>query len=581
MPVPDSISRLRIRGWFRSVVFYELAVRSFFDSNADGIGDLPGVTSKLDYLRDLGVGAIWLLPFYPSPWRDDGYDIADHYSIDRRFGTIEDLRALLRAAHNREIRVVGDLVTNHVSDQHPWFQEARADRDSPRRSWFLWSDSGREFSRARIIFPDFERSNWTWDDVAGQYYFHRFFSFQPDLNYDEPAVRAEMLRVADFWLSQGLDGFRCDAVPYLFKREGTRNQSLPEVHEFFRELRAMMDARFPGTVLVAEANQSVPETVAYFGGGQEFQMVMHFPLMPNLYLALAEGRPRRILDGIRATLGGVPADCGWAYFLRNHDEVTLEQVSDEERTLFRREYAQAEGSILNGGVRRRLAPLLDGDDASVLLLNALILALPGAPFLYYGDEIGMGDRLDLPDREGVRTPMQWDSGPNGGFSTAPASQLTRPLVEDPRFGPAVRNVVQEERNPSSLLRRMQHLAGVRNQHASIFASDRFSPVDLGGSPVLAFWRSAGPHHILCLFNFAREEASGTVGLPPTVGPHPTQLTHEGSSVEVGPGQVRFRLERRAFQWVRFPAIPQQPQPGAPGAVVNAPGGAGPASPATR
>ena len=551
---------LRDEAWFRSAVFYEIAVRAFYDANGDGIGDLAGVTEKLDYLRELGVGAIWLLPYYCSPWRDDGYDISDHYTIDPRFGTMADLDRLIGEAHDREIRVIGDLVTNHVSDQHPWFQEARRDRASPRRSWFLWSDTGKEFSRARIIFPDFEGSNWTWDDVAGQYFFHRFYSWQPDLNYDEPAVRAEMLRVAEFWLARGLDGFRCDAVPYLFKREGTRCQSLPEVHEFFRELRAMMDARFPGTVLVAEANQSIPETVPYFGDGHEFQMVMHFPLMPNLYLALGESNPARIRHVLRATLPGMPPDCGWAYFLRNHDELTLEQVSDDERAMFNREYAGTPGAVLNGGVRRRLTPLLGGDDSSVLLLQAVILGLPGAPFLYYGDEIGMGDHLDLPDRDGVRTPMQWNDGPNAGFSTAPSSLLTRPIVTEPGYDPSVRSVSVEARDPRSLLVRLRTLLGVRNSHAEIFGSERWSPVDLGDHPILAFWRPGAAYHVLCLFNFLPATVAGSLPLPAGVEPRPTDLYPGDSTHEVVDGVVRFRLDRRAFAWLRFPSQETGPQP---------------------
>jgi maltose alpha-D-glucosyltransferase / alpha-amylase len=557
-----AVVRPSLRGpdWFRAVVFYELSVRTFYDGNGDGIGDLVGATAKLDYLRELGIGAVWLLPIYPSPWHDDGYDVSDHYSVDPRFGTLDDFDRFVDAAHERGIRVIGDLVTNHVSEQHPWFQEARRDRHSPRRSWFLWSDTGKEFSRARIIFDDSEVSNWTWDEVAGQYYFHRFFAWQPDLNYDEPAVRAEMLRVADFWMSRGLDGFRCDAVPYLFKREGTRCQSLPEVHVFFHELRAMMDARFPGSALVAEANQSIPETVPYFGGGKEFQMVMQFPIMPNFYLALGENNPKRVVDVLRATLPGVPADCGWAYFLRNHDELSLEQVSDAERALLQREYATAPGAILNGGIRRRLAPILGGDDASVLLLTSVILGLPGAPFLYYGDEIGMGDRLDLPDRDGVRTPMQWDDSPNGGFSRAPPEALTRPLVVDPDYAPKVRSVAVEDTRPNSLLARMRNLIGVRNAHASIFMAEQIGSVDLGDAPVLGYWRPGLEHHILCLHNFSQGAAAGVIPIPGGVEPTPTELIGAGSSLDVEGDAVRFRLERRSFAWVRFPARPTQPQP---------------------
>ncbi|HTS32451.1 MAG TPA: alpha-amylase family protein [Thermoplasmata archaeon] len=543
---------LRAPAWFRRVVFYELSVRSFRDSNGDGIGDLPGVVEKLDYLRELGIGAIWLLPFFRSPWRDDGYDISDHYSVDPRLGTLDDLSALVEGAHARGMRVIGDFVSNHVSDQHPWFQEARRDRNSPHRSWFLWSDTGKEFSRARTIFQGAESSNWTWDEAAGQYYFHRFFASQPDLNYDTPAVRAEMLNVARFWLGRGLDGFRCDAVPYLIKREGTACQSLPEVHQFFQEVRAMMDTEFPGTALVAEANQTVPETVAYFDQGREFPMVMHFPLMPNLFLALAESNPRRILDVLRTTLPIVPPDCGWAYFLRNHDELTLDPLSEEERALFLRAYQPAHGSEIYTGLRRRLAPLVGGDDASVLLLTALILALPGSPYLYYGDEIGMGDRLDLPDRDPVRTPMQWTAGPTGGFSSAAPEALTRPLVTDPEYAPAVRNVEDEDRLPFSLLGHMRMLLRVRGAHATLFGRERFTGIDLGDSPVLGFWRPGSEYEVLCLYNFSDRPAAGTVPLSPTVWASPVELLRGGSNSTLGEAEYRFRLGRRGFSWTLFP-----------------------------
>ena len=544
-------SDLRAPDWFRTVVFYELPVRSFYDSNGDGIGDLAGVTEKLDYLRDLGVGAVWLLPFYVSPWKDDGYDICDHYRVDPRFGTMDDLAALVEGAHARGIRVLGDLVTNHISDQHPWFQEARKDRSSPYRSWFLWSDTGKEFSRARLMFPDYEHSNWTWDDAAGQYYFHRFFAWQPDLNYDTPAVHAEMLNFARFWLARGLDGFRCDAVPYLYKREGTKCQSLPEVHQFFQTLRAMMDAEFPGTALVAEANQSVPETVAYFDQGKEFQMVLHFPAMPNFFLSIGDQNPKRVLDVLRATLPGVPGDCGWAYFLRNHDELSLEQVSDEERALFFREFDSTPGARIHNGIRRRLAPLLKGDDSSIVLLTALILGLPGSPYLYYGDEIGMGDRLDLTDRDGVRTPMQWSSGPNAGFSTAPPEELTRPIVTDAPFAPAARNVADEDRQPGSLLWRVRTLLRIRASHAAVFGSERFEGIELGDSPVLGFWRPSAEYRLLGLYNFAPEPATVTVPLPPTVWASPVELLRTGSSSTVVGHDYLARLDRRGFSWTLF------------------------------
>ncbi len=550
---------LRTGSWFRSVVFYEIPVRSFFDSNGDGIGDLPGVTAKLDYLGRLGVGAIWLLPFYVSPWRDEGYDISDHYAIHPKLGTVDDFDRLVEEAHRRGIRVLGDYVANHVSTDHPWFQEARRDRSSPYRAWFLWSDTGTEFSRVRVIFRDEETSNWSWDEVAGQYYFHRFFASQADLNYDAPAVRAEMIRYARFWLGRGLDGFRCDAVPYLFKREGTRSQSLPEVHQFFREVRAMMDREFPGTVLVAEANQSVPETIPYFGEGREFQMVMHFPLMPNLFLALGEEDPRRIVHVLRATLPA-PGGTSWAYFLRNHDEVTGEHLSEDEREMMLWLYGRDPRAVLNHGLRRRLAPMLDGDDDRVEMMTALLLGLPGAPYLYYGDEIGMGDRLDLPDRDGVRTPMQWSEGPTAGFSTASPDRLVRPIVSDPRFAPSVRSVAGEEGRDGSLLERVRALLSVRNERAETFSSPLYDALELPGSPVFGFVRPGPAEHILCLYNLSRSEVEVQARLPAWSAPHPTELLGHERRLTVTEGALRGRLPPYGFAWVGFPRVPDPPPP---------------------
>ncbi len=561
----DRVRPLRHGNWFRSAVFYEIPVRSFFDSNGDGIGDLPGVTAKLDYLADLGVGAVWLLPYYPSPWRDEGYDVADHYAIHPQLGTIGDLDRLVEEAHRRGIRVLGDYVMNHVSTDHPWFQEARRDRSSPFRSWFLWSDTGTEFSRARVIFRDSEGSNWSWDPVAGQYFFHRFTATQADLNYDTPAVRAEMLNVARFWLGHGLDGFRCDAVPYLIKREGTRCQSLPEVHRYFRELRALLDREFPGTVLVAEANQSIPETVPYFGDGREFQMVMHFPLMPNLFLALGEEDPRRVRHVLRATLPA-PGATSWAYFLRNHDEVTGEQLSDDEREMLLWFYGRHPRAVLNGGLRRRLAPMLDGDDRRIEMMTALLLGLPGAPFLYYGDEIGMGDRPDLPDRDGVRTPMQWSDGPTAGFSTAPADRLVRPLVTEPRFGPAARSVEGETGRPGSLLERCRTLLRVRNARAEAFSSPLFEALETPGAPVLAFVRPGASEHVLCLYNFASTVADVQVRVPAWSAPNPTDLLDRGIALHVVDGALGCRLDPFGFAWVGFPPVPTDP-----GAATRDPG----------
>jgi maltose alpha-D-glucosyltransferase/alpha-amylase len=551
----DAPQDLRGPEWFRRITFYELPVRSFCDSNGDGIGDLPGVTSKLDYLQDLGIGAIWLLPFFLSPWRDDGYDISDYYRVDPRFGTIDDLDRLVEEAHRRDIRVLGDLVTNHVSDQHPWFQEARKDRSSPYRSWFLWSDTGREFSLAPVIFPDFEPSNWTWDELAGQYYFHRFFHWQPDLNYDNPAVPAELLKVARFWLDHGLDGFRCDAVPYLFKREGTACENLPEVHGFFGSLRTMMDREFPGTVLLAEANQSIPKSAEYFGRGREFQMVFHYPAVPSLFLAVADRTPGRLLQVIRSSITAARAGGAWAYYLRNHDGLNPGPLSEEERERFFRAYDTAPGARVHHELRRRLAPLLAGDDRSVLLLISVILGLPGVPFLYYGDEIGMGDRLDLPDRDPVRTPMQWTNGPSAGFSSAPPEQLTRPLVADPQYVPVARNVAMESSSPGFLLNKIRTLLRVRRAHAAAFGGDQFELVDLPESPIVAFWRGGSKRRILCLHNFSTETVPVEAPVRESPGVPPVDLIGFGSSWTVSNGTFRALLEGRGSSWTLFATPP--------------------------
>ena len=548
-------SPLRLGDWFRSTVFYEIVVRSFADSNGDGIGDLNGITAHLDYLADLGVAAIWLTPFFRSAWRDEGYDIVDHFAVDPSLGTIDDLDRLVREAHARRIRVVGDLVTNHVSVDHPWFEAARRDRASPYRPYFLWSDTGKEFSRTRVIFVDSEPSNWTWDAAAGQYYFHRFYASQPDLNHDHPAVRETMMQFARFWLSHGLDGLRCDAVPYLFKREGTTSQSLPEVHSYFQELRAMMDREFPGTVLIAEANQTIAETMPYFNAGHEFQVVMHFPLMPNLYLALAEGDARRIRHILQATLP-VPAGCCWAFFLRNHDELTLELASDDERRTMVARFGRDPRAVLNFGLRRRIAPMLAGDDPTLEMMHALLLALPGAGFLYYGDEIGMGDRIDLPDRDGVRTPMQWTNAPGAGFSTAAPDRFVRPLVHDPAFGPAARNVADELRDPASLLGRIRRLIAARRASPEMGGAG-YVPLDALPSPVLGFWRTGEEASTLCLFNFGSERADGRLEAETGRAPEPTALAGRGR-VRVGPEGLDYAVESLGYVWWRFVRAPGTP-----------------------
>ncbi|MCL5989152.1 MAG: maltose alpha-D-glucosyltransferase, partial [Candidatus Thermoplasmatota archaeon] len=392
--------------WYRDAVFYELHVKGYYDSTNDGTGDFRGLSMKLDYLKDLGIDAIWLLPFYKSPLRDDGYDISDYYSIQPEYGTLDDFKNFIERAHSLGIRVIADLVLNHVSDQHEWFQESKSSRNSKRRNWFIWTDDPTKFSEARIIFVDSERSNWAYEPVTQQYYFHRFYSHQPDLNYDNPEVREEIKNVVRFWLNIGLDGFRADAVPFLFKREGTNCENLPETHNFFKELRKMMDEEFPGTILLAEANEWPTETKKYFGNGDEFHMAFNFPLMPRIFVSLAKRDSFPIIDIIEQTKD-IPENCDWCIFLRNHDELTLEMVTDEERDIMYKEYVKIPKMKLNIGIRRRLAPLLDNDRSTIELVNALIFSLPGTPIIYYGDEIGMGDNIYLGDRNGVRTPMQW------------------------------------------------------------------------------------------------------------------------------------------------------------------------------
>jgi maltose alpha-D-glucosyltransferase/alpha-amylase len=451
--------------WFKDAVFYEVPIRSFYDANGDGSGDFRGLAQKLDYVRDLGVDCIWILPMYPSPLRDDGYDIASFLEIHPDLGSVNDFRLFLDAAHARGLKVIADLVMNHTSDQHPWFQEARRDPTSPKRNYYVWSDDPARYSGARVVFIDTEPSNWTFDPVAGQYYWHRFFDHQPDLNYDNPEVWREMFEITRFWLNLGLDGFRCDAVPYLYEREGTNCENLPETHAFLQALRRMVDAEFPGKIMLAEANQWPEDVIAYFGTEEhpEFHMGFHFPVMPRMYMALRRADRSPIVDIMRRT-PAIPDGCQWATFLRNHDELTLEMVTLEERHYMWDEYAPNPRMRSNLGIRRRLAPLVENRRNQIELLNALMLSMPGSPCLYYGDEVGMGDNIWLRDRNGVRTPMQWSSDRNAGFSTA--LQLWAPVISDPLFGYQHVNVYDQARAPGSLLNWTRRILQVRRRHPS-------------------------------------------------------------------------------------------------------------------
>jgi maltose alpha-D-glucosyltransferase/alpha-amylase len=509
------------RLWYKDAIFYELRVGTFYDSNGDGIGDLRGLTQRLDYLQDLGVTTLWLLPFYPSPKRDDGYDIAHYTKVHSEIGSSGDFRQLLREAHERGLRVVTELVLNHTSDQHPWFQRARrARKGSRQRNWYVWTDDPDKYPAARIIFTDYETSNWTWDPLAKQYYWHRFFSHQPDLNFDNPEVRKAMIQVVDFWFELGVDGLRLDAVPYLYERDGTSCENLPETHAFLAELRRHVDDKFRNRMLLAEANQWPEDAVAYFGKGDECHMAFHFPIMPRLYMALRMEDHYPILDILEQT-PEIPEDCQWAIFLRNHDELTLEMVSDEERDYMVRAYAGDPQARINLGIRRRLAPLLNNNRKRIELMNALLFSLPGTPVLYYGDEIGMGDNVYLGDRNGVRTPMQWSPDRNAGFSRANPQQLFLPPIVDPEYHYEAVNVETQQSNPSSLLWWTKRLMGLRKQHLA-FGRGSLQPV-ASQRRILAFLRRHGEEVVLVVANLSRFSQYAELDLSEFRGQVPVEL----------------------------------------------------------
>jgi maltose alpha-D-glucosyltransferase/alpha-amylase len=496
--------------WYKDAVFYEVYVRAYKDSNGDGHGDLLGVVEKLDYLQELGVTCLWLQPTYPSPLKDDGYDIADYYGIHPDYGTLDDFKTLIDEAHKRGLRVITDLVMNHTSDQHPWFQAARKDKNSPYRDYYVWSDTDDKYSETRIIFLDTEPSNWTWDEEAGQYFWHRFYASQPDLNYDSPAVQAEMLKILSYWLDMGIDGFRADAVPYLFEREGTNCENLPETHVFLKKVRAYINEHYPDRILLAEANQWPEDVMPYFGdGSNEFHMGFHFPLMPRLYMSLAKA-DRSSLEWILERTPDLPDDTQWCIFLRNHDELTLEMVTEEERQWMWNRYAPDPRMKLNLGIRRRLAPLVDNDARKVGLLNSMLFTFPGSPIIYYGDEIGMGDNIWLFDRNGVRTPMQWDTSQNAGFSNA--EKLYAPIINDETFALEKINVASQENDPNSMLNIIRHMVATRKEH-KVFGWGDFNWVEVGTKAVAAYTRSFEDETIFALNNLSDE--SHTIELDKT------------------------------------------------------------------
>ena len=542
-----SLEQSRDPLWFKRAVFYEVLIRGFRDSNGDGTGDIRGLTEKLDYLQWLGVDCIWLLPIYESPLRDGGYDISDFMKVLPEFGDLGDFVQLVDEAHKRGMRIIADLVMNHSSDQHPWFQASRSDPDGPYGDYYVWSDTDEPYSEARIIFVDTEKSNWTWDPVREQFYWHRFFSHQPDLNYESPAVQTEMIEVLKFWLDLGIDGFRLDAVPYLFEELGHNGENHPKTHEFLKRVRKEVDALYPDRVMLCEANQWPEDVVEYFGeDGDECQMAFHFPLMPRLFMAVRR-ESRYPISEILANTPAIPKNCQWGIFLRNHDELTLEMVSDDERDYMYEEYAKDPRMKSNVGIARRLAPLLENSRDQIELFTGLLLSLPGSPVLYYGDEIGMGDNIYLGDRDGVRTPMQWNADRNAGFSTADPQQLYLPAILDPVYGYQALNVEAQMRSSSSLLHWTRKMLAVRKQHP-VFGMGDYQELGSSNPSVLAFVREFGDDKVLCVNNLSRFPQPVELDLRRFEGMVPVELTGLVHFPKVGELPYLLSLPGHGFMW---------------------------------
>jgi len=537
--------------WYKDAIIYELPVKAFLDSNADGIGDFRGLTEKLDYLEDLGVTALWLLPMYPSPFKDDGYDISNYLDIHRDYGTLKDFDEFLGEAHRRGMRVITELVANHTSDQHPWFQEARRNPHSRYRDFYVWSDTDKRYADTRIIFTDTERSNWAWDPEAKLYYWHRFFSHQPDLNYDNPDVRDEMIRVMKFWLDKGVDGLRVDAVPYLIEREGTSCENLPESHAVIKEIRKALDEAYPDRMLLAEANQWPVDVRPYFGDSDEFHMAFHFPLMPRIFMAIRKADRHPITEILRQT-PPIPPACQWALFLRNHDELTLEMVTDDERDYLYREYATDPRMRLNIGIRRRLAPLMDNDRRKIELLNSLLFTMPGTPIVYYGDELGMGDNIYLGDRNGVRTPMQWTGDRNAGFSRAETAQLYLPLNVDPVYGYQALNVEAQQRVPNSLFRWMKRIIAARKKHKT-FGRGTLEFLKPANRAILAYVRKFEGETLLIVNNLAGSAQAVELDLRRFIGSDVIELLGETRFPKIAEHPYQLSLTPYGFFWFRIEA----------------------------
>ncbi|GIH49433.1 trehalose synthase [Microbispora rosea] len=555
-PVPNTFTEEEPRDkyWYKRAVFYEVLIRGFADSNGDGTGDIRGLIEKLDYLQWLGIDCLWLLPLYESPLKDGGYDISDYMKILPDFGDLGDFIRLVDEAHKRGIRVIADLVMNHTSDQHPWFQASRHDPEGPYGDFYVWSDTDEQYKDARIIFIDTEASNWTFDPVRGQYYWHRFFHHQPDLNFENPDVQDAMLEVIRFWLDLGIDGFRLDAIPYLFEQEDTNCENLPATHAYLKRVRADVDRLYPDRVLLAEANQWPADVVEYFGdpvtGGDECHMAFHFPLMPRIFMAVRR-ESRYPISEILAQTPKIPENCQWGIFLRNHDELTLEMVTDEERDYMYSEYAKDPRMRANVGIRRRLATLLDNDRNQIELFTALLLSLPGSPVMYYGDEIGMGDNIWLGDRDGVRTPMQWTPDRNAGFSSCDPGRLYLPVIMDPIYGYQAINVEAQQKSASSLLHFTKRMIEIRKRHP-VFGLGEFTELNSSNPSVLAFVRELGDDRVLCVNNLSRFPQPVELDLRRFEGSTPVECMGGVPFPPIGELPYLLTLPGHGFYWFTLP-----------------------------
>jgi maltose alpha-D-glucosyltransferase / alpha-amylase len=549
LPTPDSLTHTSDPYWYKDAIIYELHVKAFSDSNADGMGDFRGLIERLDYLQDLGVTCLWILPFFPSPLRDDGYDIASYHDVHPDYGSLADFEDFVVEAHRRGLRVITELVINHTSDQHPWFQEARKGPESPYFNHYVWSDTDQRYADARIIFTDTEHSNWTWESSARAYYWHRFFSHQPDLNFDNPDVCQAVLDTLRFWLDRGVDGLRLDAIPYLFEREGTNCENLPETHRYLKELRAAIDHQYQGRILLAEANQWPSDVRAYFGDSDECHLAFHFPLMPRMFMAIRREERRPITEILNQT-PEIPPDCQWAIFLRNHDELTLEMVTDEERDYMYTEYARDPRMRVNIGIRRRLAPLMENGRRQIELLHSLLFTMPGTPVLYYGDEIGMGDNIYLGDRNGVRTPMQWAPDRNAGFSQADPGRLYSPPIMDAVYGYQAINVEAQLKTPTSFLQWIRRLIRIRKRYLA-FGRGSIEFLHPTNQRVLPYIRRYGDQHLLIVNNLSRFSQPVELDLSHYNGWQPVELFGETPFPRIGELPYLLTMGPHGFYWFRL------------------------------